>query len=81
MTGRLPKRSVSRPEIGDSANMPKVWPLMTRPTAARPCPCSVMCSGVMVMIRTMTTWPATSATMAAGTCGRRRIRSRARHRR
>ena len=74
-TGQLPNRSVSRPEIGDRANIPNVWPLMTSPTAARPWPCSVMCSGVMVMIRTMTIWPATRAAMAAGTCGRRRIRT------
>ena len=72
MTGTLPKRSVRRPEIGDSANIPNVWPLMTRPTAPRAWPCSVMWSGVIVMIRTITTWPATSATIATGTCGRRR---------
>ena len=29
-----------------------------------------MWSGVIVMIRTMTTWPVTSATIATGTCGR-----------
>ena len=33
-TARLPNRSVRRPEIGDRANIPKVWPLMTSPTAA-----------------------------------------------
>ena len=72
MTGTLPNRSVRRPEIGDSPNIPNVWPLMTMPTAARSWPCSVMCSGVMVMIRTITTWPVTSATIATGTFGRRR---------
>ena len=71
MTGTLPNRSVSRPEIGDSPNIPNVWPLMTRPTAARSWPWSVMCSGVIVMIRTITTWPVTSATIATGTFGRR----------
>src|SRR6188768_1766199 len=30
-----------------------------------------MCSGVMVMIRTITTWTVTRATMATGTLGRR----------
>ena len=34
-----------------------------------------MCSGVIVMIRTITTWTVTSATIATGTFGRRRIRS------
>ena len=31
-----------------------------------------MCSGVIVMIRTITTWPKTSAVIAARTAGRRR---------
>ena len=70
MTGTLPNRSVSRPEIGDSANIPNVWPLITMPTAARSWPWSVMWSGVIVMIRTITTWPVTSATIATGTFGR-----------
>ena len=69
MTGTLPNRSVSRPEIGDSANMPNVWPLMTIPTAARPWPCAVMWSGVIVMIRVITTWTVTSETIATGTFG------------
>ena len=71
MTGTLPTRSVSRPDSGDSPNIPNVWPLMTMPTAPSVWPCSVMWSGVIVMIRTMTTWPVTRATMATGTCGRR----------
>ena len=35
MTGTLPRRSVRRPEIGDSPNIPNVWPEMTMPIAAR----------------------------------------------
>ena len=38
MTGWLPNRSVSRPETGDSAYIPKTWALMTMPTASRPWP-------------------------------------------
>ncbi len=57
--------------MGESANIPKTWALMTTPTAASPWPCWVMCSGVIVMTRTITTWPAMSATIATGTCGRR----------
>ena len=72
MTGTLPNRSVRRPENGDSANIPNVWPLMTSPTASRSWPWAVMWSGVIVMIRTMTTWPVTRATIATGTLGRRR---------
>ena len=53
----LPKRSVSRPETGDSAYMPNVCADSTNPTAAMSWPCSVMCSGVMVMISVITTWP------------------------
>ncbi len=45
---------------------------MTMPTAPRPWPCSVMCSGVIVMISTMTTWTVTRARIATGTLGRRR---------
>ena len=53
-------------------------PLMTMPDRRRaPWPCSVMWSGVIVMIRTMTTWPMTSATIATGTCGRAQDRARA----
>ena len=48
--------------------------LITSPMAAREWPCSVMWSGVIVMIRTITTWPVTSATIATGTCGRRQHR-------
>ena len=77
MTGGLPKRSVSRPEMGDSANIPSVWALMTIPTADRSWPWSVMWSGVIVMIRTITNWPMTRATIATGTAGRRRIDARA----
>ena len=61
--GQAARRSATAP------NIPKVWPLMTSPTAARPWPWSVMWSGVIVMIRTMTTWPVTSATIATGTFG------------
>ncbi len=73
IVGTAPNRSVRRPEIGDSANMPSVWADSTMPTAARSWPCSVMWSGVMVMIRTITNCPITSATIATATPGRRRI--------
>ena len=69
----LPKRSTSRPVIGDSANMPKVCADSTIPTVASPWPWSVRCSGVMVMIRTMTTWPAARVTRATSTDGERSI--------
>ena len=71
IVGTGPNRSVSRPEIGDSANIPSVWAESTMPTAVRSWPCSVMCSGVIVMIRTITTCPMTSAMIAAATAGRR----------
>ncbi len=59
-----------RPDNGESPNIPNVCPLITSPTAPSVWPCSVMCSGVIVMISTITTCPVTSATMATGTCGR-----------
>ena len=71
MTGIGPSRSVSRPDSGESANIPNTWPLMTRPTAARSWPCWVMWTAVMVMMRVMTTCPATRAITAARTLGRR----------
>src|SRR5439155_24951746 len=74
--GIIPIRSVSRPEIGDSAYMPRVWPLMTMPTAARSWPWSVICSGVIVITRTITTWTVTRATIATGTFGRARTDTR-----
>ena len=64
MTGWLPNRSVRRPETGDSAYIPKTWALITMPIAARPWPWWAMWSGVIVMIRTMTTCPAMSAMIA-----------------
>ena len=73
IVGTAPKRSVSRPETGDSANIPSVCADRTMPTAVRSWPCSVMWSGVIVMIRTITSWPTTSAMIAAATAGRRRI--------
>ena len=57
--------------MGDRAYIPKTWALMTNPTMPRSCPWSVMCSGVMVMMSTITTWPAMSATIAVATAGRR----------
>src|SRR5712691_1113865 len=71
-TGIIPIRSVRRPEIGDNAYIPRVWPLMTMPTAARSWPWSVMWSGVIVITRTITTWTVTRATIATGTFGRAR---------
>src|SRR4029450_1066669 len=44
---------------------------MTRPTAWSEWWWSVIWSGVIVMIRTMTNWPTTSATIASATVGRR----------
>ena len=73
IVGIGPKRSVSRPDTGDRAYIPSVWPDSTMPTSVREWPCSVMWSGVIVMIRTITNWPTTSAMIAALTPGRRRI--------
>ena len=72
MTRGLPNRSVRRPVIGDRANMPNVWAESTSPTVPSPCPWSLRCSGVMVMIRTITTWPATMVTSATSTAGYRK---------
>ena len=72
MTRGLPNRSVRRPVIGDRANMPNVWADSTSPTVSSPCPWSLRCSGVMVMIRTITTWPATIVTSATRTAGYRK---------
>src|SRR5512144_350799 len=72
ITGTAPTRSVRRPEIGDRPYIPRVWPLITIPTAARSWPISVMWSGVIVITRTITTWTVISATIATGTFGRRR---------
>ena len=62
------------PRSGDSANIPNVWRAddesRRRPARGR---CSVMCSGVIVMIRVMTTWTVTSETIAIGTFGCARI--------
>ena len=71
MTVRLPNRSVSRPDSGDSANIPNVWPLITMPTVSTWWPCAVMWTGVIVMIRTITTWLATRPMSATATVGRR----------
>ena len=56
--------TVRRPETGASANMPAVCALMTKPTLARSCPWSAMCSGVIVMITTIVTCPTTRAVTA-----------------
>jgi hypothetical protein len=70
ITGRLPKRSVIRPESGASANIPNVWPLITKPIVSTWWPWAAMWTGVIVMIRTITTCPATSARRAIATDGR-----------
>ena len=77
MTGTLPKRSVRRPDSGESAEHPERVAADDEADRRRASwPCSVMWSGVIVMIRTITTWPVTSATIATGTCGRREHASR-----
>ena len=67
----LPNRSVSRPDSGARANIPNVWPLITSPTLSTRWPWAVMWTGVIVMIRTITTWLATRPISAAATVGRR----------
>ncbi len=67
-----PNRSARRPDTGERANIPRVWAEMTNPTAARSWPCSVMWSGVIVMMSTIVAWRATRATRAIQTLGRRR---------
>ena len=64
---------MSHPETGENAYIPNVWPESTMPTAARSWPCSVMWSGVIVMISVITSWLTTSATSAATMAGRRRM--------
>ena len=65
---------------GDSANIPNVCALIDEPDGGQAWPCSVMWSGVIVMIRTITTWTVTSATIATGTFGRREDRAERRSR-
>ena len=69
IVGTAPNRSVSQPDSGDSANMPSVCADSTIPTSPSEWPCSVMWSGVIVMIRTITVWLTTSAMIAANTRG------------
>ena len=70
---RGPPRSTSQPVIGAIANIPRVWAIMTHPTAPRSPPALRMCTGVIVMTRTITDWPTTRATNESTTVGRRRI--------
>lgn len=49
---------------GDAANIPNVWAPMTSPTIPIPSPALRTCTGVIVMISTITTWPTTSVMIA-----------------
>ena len=68
-TARPPKRSTARPVSGENANIPTMWMLMTRPITSSPASPWAMCSGVITMTLTMTTWPrarVSSPSRAAG---------------
>ena len=59
MTALAPKRSAALPTSGERAYMPMMCSEMTKPTTSRAWPPARRCRGVIVMMPTMTTCPAT----------------------
>ncbi len=56
IVGRGPNRSAQYPTSGDSAYMPTTCRLIVSPTIATVPPLCMRCTGVIVMIDTITTW-------------------------
>ncbi len=56
-TGRPPQRSTAAPTTGENAYIPTMWTEMTKPMTSSSAWPAFMCSGVITMTLTMTTWP------------------------